>query len=138
MAKLLFSCFIPGSPRAKGRHRNTKNGHVYADPKTEVAENRLMQIVSEKWKVSPLEGDVGVRITVYTLRPKSLKKSILFPRSKPDWDNYGKMVCDALNGVVWRDDCVIADGGTKKRFCNPEYPQAGFLLTVYHLTEEDL
>ena len=138
MATLLFSCFIPGSPRAKGRHRTTKGGRAYADPKTEVAENRLMQIVAEQWKEAPLDIPLAVRITVYTLKPKSKSKKVLFPTGKPDWDNYGKMVCDSLNGVVWRDDAIIADGGTKKRYCTDEFPQAGFKISVYALSEEDL
>lgn len=29
--------------------------------------------------------------------------------SKPDLDNLIKAVCDACNGTIWKDDCVIVD-----------------------------
>ena len=37
-------------------------------------------------------------------------------RSKPDWDNIGKGVCDAL----WEQDSVIADGGVRKRWSSED------------------
>lgn len=36
--------------------------------------------------------------------------------SKPDWDNIGKVVCDALNGVAWLDDSQVVDARVRKRF----------------------
>jgi Holliday junction resolvase RusA-like endonuclease len=35
---------------------------------------------------------------------------------KPDWDNVGKIVCDALNGVAWHDDAQIVDAHVEKRY----------------------
>lgn len=34
---------------------------------------------------------------------------------KPDFDNIGKIVADSLNGLVYRDDAIIADGHVIKR-----------------------
>ena len=31
-----------------------------------------------------------------------------------DWDNLGKLVCDAANGVLWKDDVQIVDGRVRK------------------------
>jgi len=31
-----------------------------------------------------------------------------------DWDNFAKPICDALNGVFWRDDREISDGRVRK------------------------
>jgi Holliday junction resolvase RusA-like endonuclease len=36
------------------------------------------------------------------------------PTSKPDWDNYGKIVSDALNCVVFCDDAQIVSGRVEK------------------------
>lgn len=39
--------------------------------------------------------------------------------AKPDWDNLGKGVSDALNGVVWADDAQVVDAFTRKRYGDP-------------------
>jgi Holliday junction resolvase RusA-like endonuclease len=60
----------------------------------------------------------------------SKPKKILYPTGKPDWDNIGKLVCDSLNGILWRDDAVIVDGSTSKRYCDQDHPQPGYRITV--------
>ncbi len=63
----------------------------------------------------------GQPIEVMILRVRELAKShhrktTTIPRSwdtgggSGDWDNVGKPVCDAANGVLWYDDCQIARG----------------------------
>jgi Holliday junction resolvase RusA-like endonuclease len=36
-----------------------------------------------------------------------IKSGELFPTSKPDLDNLAKIVLDALNGILWADDCQV-------------------------------
>lgn len=36
------------------------------------------------------------------------------PTKKPDWDNIGKIVTDALNGVAYHDDAQIVDAQVRK------------------------
>lgn len=38
------------------------------------------------------------------------------PTTKPDWDNLGKGVSDALNGIAWTDDAQVVDCFTRKRY----------------------
>lgn len=38
------------------------------------------------------------------------------PTAKPDWDNLGKAVSDALNGIAWADDAQVVDCFTRKRY----------------------
>lgn len=38
------------------------------------------------------------------------------PTVKPDWDNLGKAVADALNGIAWADDAQVVDCFTRKRY----------------------
>jgi Holliday junction resolvase RusA-like endonuclease len=45
-------------------------------------------------------------------------------RSKPDWDNIGKAVCDAL----FKEDSGIADGRVQKFWC-----RAGQEMTTVHV-----
>jgi Holliday junction resolvase RusA-like endonuclease len=33
---------------------------------------------------------------------------------KPDWDNLGKVVSDALNGIAWKDDAQVCWANVKK------------------------
>ena len=38
------------------------------------------------------------------------------PTVKPDWDNLGKIVSDAMNDVVYKDDCQIFEAHISKRY----------------------
>lgn len=40
----------------------------------------------------------------------------MLPTTKPDWDNFGKIASDALNGVVYEDDSQIVEGTVRKRY----------------------
>lgn len=40
----------------------------------------------------------------------------LLPTKKPDLDNVAKIVCDALNGVAYKDDAQIVDLKVHKYF----------------------
>ena len=69
-----------------------------------------------------IEGPVWMVVMAYKTRPKSMMgkkwadEPIICP-SKPDWDNIGKLVSDALNGIVWRDDRQIVSGWVQKFYC---------------------
>ena len=51
-------------------------------------------------------------------------------RSKPDWDNIAKAVCDAL----FEEDCAISDGLTRKRWCYES--EQRLEITVWFNTEK--
>ena len=36
------------------------------------------------------------------------------PTKKPDWDNVGKVICDSLNGIAYRDDAQVVDSMVRK------------------------
>ena len=50
---------------------------------------------------------------------------------KPDWDNVAKLVCDAGNGVLWKDDSQVVQATIAKRYGHA--PQV--TLRVQALTE---
>lgn len=57
-------------------------------------------------------GEVEIRVVAVFPRPKALCwKSRPMPRlrkvSKPDFDNVSKAICDALSGVLFRDDAQV-------------------------------
>lgn len=67
---------------------------------------------------------LGMRIMAYKPIPKGTSKrkrvqmldNHIRPTKKPDWDNVGKIVCDALNKVAFHDDSQIVDGIVIKRY----------------------
>jgi Holliday junction resolvase RusA-like endonuclease len=72
--------------------------------------------------VAPFEGPVRVLIVSVhvvpaswssTKRAKALAGAIR-PNVKPDFDNIGKLICDAMNGIVYLDDKQIVDGRVVK------------------------
>lgn len=67
-----------------------------------------------------LEGPLRLTIIASWLHPAGLSQSaavIGVPHEgKPDWDNVGKLVSDALNKIVWRDDAQVADARVIKRW----------------------
>ena len=138
MATLLFECFVAMIPKGKGRHRTMKGGRTYPDPATVKAEQLIQMVVGAAWRKAPLDEPLALRVVAYFERPKSKPKKVLYPTGKPDHDNLDKTVGDSLNGILWRDDSVIVDGGCKKRYCSPDHPQPGLAIRVYALTEEDL
>jgi Holliday junction resolvase RusA-like endonuclease len=127
----IFETFIAMEPRGKGRHRTTREGRTYSDPKTVSAENLIKLKVGSEWRQAPLDEPLSVVVIAYMERPKSKPKRMLFPTGKPDWDNIGKLACDALNGILWRDDAVIVDGTTRKRYCHEGQPQPGISIHVW-------
>ncbi len=116
---------IPGDPVAKARPRFTRNGYAYTPDKTRIYEEtvRLHAIHAMRGK-KMLTGAIGLRVTAYFPIPKSFTKTkkeqaisgSLLHTKKPDWDNVGKIVSDALNGIVYADDAVVSDGAVKKQY----------------------
>lgn len=80
-------------------------------------------------------GPVRMRIT--TQRPLAKSNPKFWEGradiGKPDWDNVGKLVCDALNGVAFADDqqvtaCTVEKG---PRPAHGEQPRIGIRIEYY-------
>lgn len=113
-----ISVFIPVRPEHKARPRfgirHIKGGKSFVSVHTpsatrtaEAAIRAFMQghLLSQGFK-APWDGPVKIRVMFRVERPKSVKKRI-YPVSKPDVDNYAKLLCDSLNGLLWVDDSQI-------------------------------
>ena len=123
----LFSFDVPGPPVGKKRHKNGQafgGGMIhYTDQKT-VNYEGMVKWVAKQAGVRMLEGPLWMHITAFAPLPKSASKALreltargnAYFTTKPDWDNVGKIIGDALNGVAWRDDSQVADGRVIKRY----------------------
>ena len=124
---------IPGEPIGKGRARSARlpNGRTthYTPQKTRTWEGiaRSFAIDAFGEDREPLDCPVALDILiVYSIAkswPEWKRRAALIgeiePTVKPDADNVEKAVKDALNGVVWRDDCQVVNT-TKRTVYGPQ------------------
>lgn len=112
-----FSVRFPGGLQGKQRARSTKSGRHYTPRKTVVAEEWIRSCVMEQlgWEANPTVHPVRTRLRIDVAIPASWSKKRqaaalcgdVLPGKKPDLDNVVKLVNDALNGIVWKDDAQI-------------------------------
>lgn len=117
---------VEGQPVGKGRPKFARQGNfvkAYTPEKTAEYEELVRTIYSLKAKDKNYqtmffsEGTpVAVEIKAYFKIPKvsrEIRKKMLSgeirPLVKPDLDNIGKIICDALNGIAYDDDKQIAE-----------------------------
>lgn len=130
---------VPGEPQGKGRARvGTIQGKamMFTPAKTVAYEGLIAVVAQEAMGGADLfQGPVMVEVTMHCpIRQSwSKKKQVaalagdIYPTSKPDADNCLKAVCDALNGIVWRDDTQATDIHMKKRFSST--PRVEVIIT---------
>lgn len=115
---------VPGKMAGKeraGRHRLADGRTVSFNPKKTLSlEGAVRHLASLQMRgLALMDGPVMMEIVVYRPTPKSWSKAkrgaAFWDTAKPDWDNVGKLVSDALNGVVYRDDAQIVSGHVLKR-----------------------
>jgi Holliday junction resolvase RusA-like endonuclease len=114
---------IPVEPTAKGRPRvvRGKNGHsvTYTPDKTVNAEERIRWHLREHG-VRPFAEKVAltVSLTFWVQKPKTAKKTAQ-PVTRPDLDQYVKLVLDACNGFLWHDDSQVVEIIARKDYGEP-------------------
>lgn len=118
-----------GKPEGKARARVVK-GHAYTPDNTAAYEAAVrvafMANCSESVKrYGPLPSKpIRIEILAFYAVPKSASKRAqermrnneLRPVIRPAWDNIGKVICDALNGVAWHDDSQSVEANVVKRY----------------------
>lgn len=113
---------IPGKPAAWQRARS--NGKVRFDsPEQSRNKMTIAQIGAEAMRGRPpLEGPLEVTVAAFWPWPKSISEKrrrtygAHFFASRPDADNTAKLLGDALNNIVWRDDAQIVTLQVTKRY----------------------
>ncbi len=115
--KIKFELF--GNPKTLKRHRRRGGSKGHYDPSAGDKAD-FLALAHQHRPDKPFEGPLRVRLWFVFPRPKShygtgKKAGVLkghwpeiYHAQTPDIDNLMKFVCDALNGVFWKDDRQIA------------------------------
>lgn len=123
----MITITIPGEMRGKGRPRfSVRGGHAraYTDAKTANAETWIKACAVSQAGLKPLDTAVSLDMAITVEVPaswsrKKREKALageIWPTGKPDIDNSCKLVADALNGIVWKDDKQIVRLVASKRY----------------------
>lgn len=121
MEKIKFT--VPGPPQGKARPRTGRNKSTgkpvsYTPAQTVLYENWIRTCYMQETNMLFSNNELlGIDIMAFFPIPKSTPKKIraammdgeIRPLKKPDGDNILKAVCDALNGLAYRDDRQLAD-----------------------------
>lgn len=116
---------IPGEPTGKSRPKfNGQIGRAYTPAKTKSYEKMVKAMYLQAYGNAcfPKDAALYLRVVAYLAAPKSdslktrMQKLIgaIRPTKRPDWDNIGKIVSDALNKTAYHDDAQIVDSLVRK------------------------
>ncbi len=89
-------------------------GFTYTPEKTVNYETLVKEMFTIR-NCGHLRGQLEITVTAFFAIPKSeskkkavlMQEGIIRPTKKPDMDNILKIVCDALNGLAYKDDSQI-------------------------------
>lgn len=109
---------LPWPPTAKGRPRFVRaTGRTYTPAETRSAEAALRHLlIAQGAAAYPAGCPLVVVLTFRVRRPKSAPRRIVHPATRPDLDQYVKLVLDAGNGIIWPDDAQIVSLRAGKMF----------------------
>lgn len=93
--RIVCNFTVPGEPVPKARPRfNFRTGRVYTPDRTVAAEQRIAEHLKVAFPhLQPATGRIKFKAVFY-----------MKGAGRGDWDNYGKLISDALNGKAWVDD----------------------------------
>ncbi|KAA1013223.1 RusA family crossover junction endodeoxyribonuclease [Paraburkholderia panacisoli] len=119
---------VPGVPVGKGRPRFARRGNfvsTYTPAKTASYENLVkMAAVEAMDGAAPMKRPLSMLLTIHMPIPESWSKKrkdlavrgLIGATVKPDWDNVGKLVADAMNGIAYVDDKQIVSATVAKQY----------------------
>lgn len=113
---------IPGEPVAWARAGHAPGGFSFT-PKVQRQFGALVKAIAQDslpadWQL--IDGPVALSVECVFARPASRCRKKDRPHERDwcvgrkDWDNCGKIVSDALNGIVWKDDRQVVRGWVNK------------------------
>jgi len=116
---------VMGEPKGKARARVTRFG-TYTPEATVMYENLVKIEYRQQCRDyrfpdnTPLRMKVVAEFTIPASSSKAKRIQMLNgtirPTKKPDWDNVGKIVSDALNKIAYKDDSQIVECTVIKKY----------------------
>ena len=130
---------IPLEPKGKERPRwSPKTQRMYTQATTTSYEDFIKLVYRQNYgaEMFPKGVPLDIRIRAYCPIPKSDTLTVrakkmtgaIRPTVKPDWDNIGKIVADALNKIAYYDDAQIVDSQTRKFYS--DRPRVEILIQI--------
>lgn len=114
---------VLGEPVGKARQRVTRFG-TYTPEATTMYENLIKTEYRRQCRdhrfddKQPLRMEIKaeylIPATASKVKRAAMLRGEIRPMKKPDWDNVGKVVSDALNKLAYRDDTQIVDCTVRK------------------------
>ena len=130
---------IPLEPKGKERPRwSQKMRRMYTPATTTSYEDFIKLVYRQNYgaEMFPKGVPLDIRIRAYCPIPKSDTLTVrakkmtgaIRPTVKPDWDNIGKIVADALNKIAYYEDAQIVDSQTRKFYS--DRPRVEILIQI--------
>lgn len=121
MPKIKKTIYVEPVGKARARTVRTRSGKTisYTPGKTVHAENLIRDKIMEEEIFFPKPIPLRIIATFYRPRPKALAMRFILPTTRPDLDNYLKLLTDSLQKFIYDDDSQITTALIKKRFGSP-------------------
>lgn len=126
MPAQVYRFTVPGQPTGKARARIvSNNGRIMAyTPESTVVGEEEIRRYAQVAQVRPIVGPVVLTVRCYMRIPeriaqvarnrKAMEAGTIRPTPRPDWDNIGKLVSDALNHIAYQDDSQVVEAHVEK------------------------
>lgn len=114
----MIEMFVPGRPLPQKRPKVYRRGNfIQAVDPSKKDKEAWLKLAKTCAKMEVLDGPLAVTLVFHMPIPKSLKRKIelgMVHCKKPDIDNLIKFTLDALTGVLFFDDSLVAELIAKK------------------------
>lgn len=140
----MIKFFVPGQPVGKGRPRFGRYS-TYTPERTKTKEEEVKAIawraMRESGRLAPTDKPCAVLVdaayrvgTSFTKKRKAMCYAQKERPGKPDIDNVVKLVMDAMNGVVYKDDTQAVMTVSLKRYA-VDGEEPGVTVTVIQMED---
>lgn len=113
-----FRCTIPGPPQEQTRGRIVRiNGHGAIANTAKVANYRAfakIYIAEAQGEIPPIDGPLWMRVWIFVAKPKSWPRRRVHADTKPDVDNFCKLIMDCCEGIVYTNDSRVVEMDVRK------------------------
>lgn len=143
------------TPEAYARPRKSRKlealgkSNIFYNPKSSY-KNKLKKIIKQeleelKWE-EPVKGEIHLHVYTGIRPPKTISNSksklylaskrILRPLTRPDVDNYAKIILDILNNLIYEDDSQVTCLYSEKFYIDPNIENEKIIIRILYRNNE--